>query len=263
MLPGDVVLVGTVYAFAATLSFTVAHAAIVRLRLRDGADATIFRAWPSVRAGGVRWPAFALVGGLGTGISCAVVVAQHETTRWVALAWLLGGFGVYAVHRRRIGEALTATVRAPMRFGPSVALEFRTIVVPVVAGAEAEEALDVAARLAADRRARLIALRVIVVPLALPMDAELPDEEAEADRLLDEARAVGAAYGVRVLERVVRARNAGRAIVDEAARRNAEIVVMGAPRRWRPERRIFGKTIDFVMKNAPCRVMVAAGKRVA
>ena len=89
------------------------------------------------------------------------------------------------------------------------------------------------------------------------MDAE----EAEADRLLDDARVVASAYGVRTIDRIVRARQAGRAIVEEAERRQAEIVVLGAPRGR--HRAIFGKTVDFVLKNAQCRVMVAAGKKAA
>ena len=53
-----------------------------------------------------------------------------------------------------------------------------------------------------------------------------------------------------------------RQIVDEAVRRNTEIIVMGAPR---TERRggVFSDTVDFVLKNAPCRVMVAAGRKAA
>jgi len=99
------------------------------------------------------------------------------------------------------------------------------------------------------------------VPLDCPPDMPMPDEEELADKLLDEARLAASAYGVRTIDRVVRSRNAGRAIVEEAQRRQSEIVVLGAPRLR--HRAIFGKTVDFVLKNAPCRVMVAAGKRAA
>jgi nucleotide-binding universal stress UspA family protein len=59
----------------------------------------------------------------------------------------------------------------------------------------------------------------------------------------------------------VRARKAGRAIVDEAERRGAEIIVLGAPRGR--HRAIFGHTVDYVLKHAPSRVMIAAGRRAA
>ena len=88
-----------------------------------------------------------------------------------------------------------------------------------------------------------------------------PPRRPRPTALLDDARLAAAAYGVRTIDRLVRARNAGRAIVDEAARRQAEIVVLGAPRGR--HRAIFGKTVDYVLKNAPCRVMVAAGKKAA
>ena len=56
-------------------------------------------------------------------------------------------------------------------------------------------------------------------------------------------------------------RNAGRAIVDEATRRQSEIIVMGAPRAGRGP--VFSDTVDFVLKHAPCRVMVVAGQKAA
>ena len=56
-------------------------------------------------------------------------------------------------------------------------------------------------------------MTVIEVSLELPLDAELPDEEARAHRELREARAIGDSYGVPVRERLVRARSAGPAIV--------------------------------------------------
>jgi nucleotide-binding universal stress UspA family protein len=59
----------------------------------------------------------------------------------------------------------------------------------------------------------------------------------------------------------VRARHAGHAIVEEADRRGTEIIVLGAPRGM--HKNIFGHTVDYVLKHAPSRVMVAAGRRAA
>jgi nucleotide-binding universal stress UspA family protein len=68
---------------------------------------------------------------------------------------------------------------------------------------------------------------------------------------------------VDVIGRLVRARRAGRAIVDEAERRQMEIIVMGAPRRRRARAGIFGGTADFVLKHSPCRVMIVAAREAA
>jgi APA family basic amino acid/polyamine antiporter len=267
LLPGRTAFLGTMYSFGAMLSFTVAHASVIQLRRRRGDEELAFRARPNLRFRGVDWPVFAVFGGTATALAWLVVVVQSPGTRYAGLGWLVLGFAVYVVYRRRVVQApLRETVRAPVEIGPAQALEFRGILVPVAPSYPWEEAMDLACRLAAERRATIVAVTVVEVPLELPLDAYLPDEVAAADRALDAARAIGESYGVRVIERIVRARNAGRAIVDEATRRNTEIVVMGGPRRVRlaaGRKAIFGDTVDFVLKHAPCRVMVAAGRRAA
>src|SRR5581483_4901385 len=122
---------------------------------------------------------------------------------------------------------------------PSLAIEYRTIVVPVVRTGETEEALVAAARLAAERGATVVIVTVIEVPL--PLHARLEREEDEAEALLDDAQALVESYGVRAVTRLIRARRAGPAIVEEARRRHAELVVVGAPRRAiGGRRRLFG-----------------------
>ncbi len=264
ILPGSVTFVGTLYSFGATLSFTVAHASIVALRRKDRNGEILYRAHPNLRFRGVDWPLFAIVGGVATGISFLVILVQNPTTRWVGLGWLTLGFAGYVLYRRRYVKAsMRETVKAPPMMAPALALEYRMILSPVVDSLQSRDALHLSCRLAAERRSSIVAIRVIVVPLELPIDTELPEQEDLADRLLDEAHDIGELYGVRVIERVARARHAGREIVEEAARRNAEIIVMGAPRLPRRTRRsaIFGKTVDYVLKNAECRVMVGAGRR--
>ena len=101
---------------------------------------------------------------------------------------------------------------------------------------------------------------MLEIPLDLPLSADMPAEEGVANRELDEARAIGDSYGVTVIPRLVRARNAGAAIVEEAERRGTEIIVIGTPRKdlARRKRAIFGRTVDYVLKNATCRVLVTA-----
>jgi basic amino acid/polyamine antiporter, APA family len=264
LLPGNVDFIGRMYAFGAMLSFTVAHASVVALRHRQRDEEVTFRARPNLRWRGVDWPLFAIFGGLGTGLAWLVVVVQDAPTRYAGLGWLALGFAFYTLFRRRFVHApLVETIRAPLPVGRAIALEYRNILVPVSEALESEEAVDLAARLAAERGASIAALSVIEVPLELPLDARLPAEERRADALLDEARAIGDSYSVDVRGRLVRARRAGGAIVEEAERRGTEIIVMGAPRKRGRQGTIFGGTVDFVLKHAPCRVMVAAAPKAA
>jgi basic amino acid/polyamine antiporter, APA family len=264
MLPGDTTFIGTLYSFGATLSFTVAHAALVRLRAKEPRADLAFRARPNLSLSGVDWPLFAIVGGLATGISWLVIVVQNAETRWAGLAWIFVGLVFYLVYRRRfVREPLTATVRAPVLvIGPSLTAEYNAILVPVVRSPEVEEGLIAAARLAADRRSTIIVLHVLEVPLARPLDADLGAIEDRANQLLDDAQALVEQYGVRAVTRLVRSRSAGDAIVEEAVARNAELVVLGKQRR-RLAAGELTRTARQVLKHSPVRVLVIAGRRAA
>jgi basic amino acid/polyamine antiporter, APA family len=265
ILPGQTDFLGTMYSFGATLSFTVAHASIVALRYRRRDEELVYRARPNLRLRGVDWPVFAIVGGVGTLLAWLVIVVQDAQTRWAGMGWIALGFVGYAIYRRQsLKVPLTATVRAPVIvLGPSLTVEYRTIVVPVVRTAESEEALVAAARLAAERGARVAVVHVIEVPLDLPLDVLLPDAEAEADEILDQSTALVESYGIRAVARLLRARAAGPAIVAEADRRIAELVILGAPRPRMTRGRIFGRTVDYVLKHSRSRVLIAAGRRAA
>nr|MBA2385100.1 universal stress protein [Actinomycetota bacterium] len=107
-------------------------------------------------------------------------------------------------------------------------------------------------------------VNAIEVPLDRPLDAAMPEAEDAAEQVLDDAQAFLEGYGVRAITRLVRARRASAAIVEEAARRNAELIVIGSPRKRRaPGRAVFGKTVDHVLRASTCRVLVAAGRRAA
>ncbi len=103
---------------------------------------------------------------------------------------------------------------------------------------------------------------MLEVPLDRPLTDEFPELEREANRELDQATAIGDSYGIRVLTRLERSHSAGKAIVTEADARSAEIIVLGSSRRalTAGQSAVFGKTVDYVLKHAPCRVLVAASE---
>jgi basic amino acid/polyamine antiporter, APA family len=132
-------------------------------------------------------------------------------------------------------------------------------VVPLLANEESETAMSVAAELADEAGSTIIAVVVIEMPAQLPLDAHMLEEEAASRRVLEDARAICGKRGVRIRTRMLRARLAGEAIVAAASEAGADLVVLRASRRnGGGRRRVFGRTVDFVLKHAPCRVMVAA-----
>jgi len=192
---------------------------VTALRAKKGeGDEPPWHARPNFRFRGVDWPLFAVFGGTATGLAWLVVVVQDAPTRYAGLGWLIAGFIFYPLYRRHLGEPLRVTVRAPVVI-MGAELEYRSILVPLAPGYPSSEAMDIACRLSRERGSRIVAMTVIEVPLDLPLDAYLPEQVEAANQHLDEARAIGDSYGVNVVARIIRARNAGRAVTDEAVRR--------------------------------------------
>ena len=136
---------------------------------------------------------------------------------------------------------------------------FERILVPMKLGDIGEEMVATAIALAKERGAAIEAITVVRVPRKFALEGELPaDVAARVDASLEEARALGSDYGVEVHGDVVRARSIGHAIVDEAERRNADLIVLGSSPRWRRQSRFFSPTVDFVLRHAPCEVLVVA-----
>ena len=133
---------------------------------------------------------------------------------------------------------------------------YRRIVVPIAGDDDSEAGVALAAQLAPEHGAVITAVFVIEVPAELPLDAHMLAEEAAARAALEKAHAIAASRGVRLTERIVRARARGEAIVAAAEDAGADLVVMRAMPRER--KRLFGHTADYVLRHAGCRVLVTA-----
>ena len=133
---------------------------------------------------------------------------------------------------------------------------YRRIVVPIAGDDESETGVALAAELAPEGGASITAVVVIEVAAELPLDAHMDDEEHAAREALEKAHAIAASRGVRLRERIVRARSRGEAIVAEAEAAGADLIVMrAAPKNGK---RLFGRTADYVLRHADCRVLVTA-----
>ena len=133
---------------------------------------------------------------------------------------------------------------------------YRRIVVPIAGDDDSEAGVALAAQLAPERGAAITAVFVIEVPAELPLEAHMLAEEAAARSALEKAHAIAASRGVRLTERIVRARARGEAIVAAADEAGADLVVIRAIPRDR--KRLFGNTADYVLRHAGCRVLVTA-----
>ncbi len=56
----------------------------------------------------------------------------------------------------------------------------------------------------------------------------------------------------------MRARAIGQAILEQAGERKSDLIVLGSSPRWRRQSKFFSPTVDYVLRSAPCEVLVVA-----
>ena len=281
VIPADLDFLVGIYAVGALLAFTIAHLAIIVLRFREPDRPRAYRVPFNVTVKGRPVPLPAVVGALLSALGWLSVLVLHTGARWVGLAWLAGGVVLYVVYRRIDGNPLLKRVMVPEKalMHEPDEVEFGSILVPVFGEPLDDDIVQTAGRLAGTVRddldeegATIEAIWVFEVPMALPIDARLPEAQVRrAQEALRRAKAVGEEYeGVQVQTAMIRARRAGQGIVSEAKRRGVEAIVLAAeePSRVRggallggsggPLDNFVGEATKYVLRKAECRVILTA-----
>src|ERR687888_103560 len=253
-LAHPVFFLASLFSFGVLLAFTAAQLAVIKLRLSDPDRRRPYRV-PWVVG---RIPVPSLLGTLATFAIWIGALATHEGARYAGPAWLAVGLAIYVTVRRSRGEGLLERVVSADEHRGLAEAEFSKILVPMKLGEIGEEMIATAVKLAQERGAAVEALHVIRVPMDLPLDAELLEQEERAEASIAEAKLLGADHGVQVVGRTVRARAIGQAIVQEAAEQGADLIVLGSSPRWRRQSRFFSPTVDYVLKKAPSEVLIVA-----
>jgi APA family basic amino acid/polyamine antiporter len=269
MAPGETTFLGTIYAFGATLSFTVAHVSLIRLRklrpiegrpkAKDGS-----RLWISpgnVRIRGVQVPLLALLGGIGTFSAFIVACVLDPVVLATGGGWMAVGAIGYVAYRRNQGLPLTKTVKVAHLAALGVEEpEYQSVVVAFEDDPFNEETVAMAKALAANRRRAIHVVSLMRVPTNLPLDAELDREEGEAQAKIERAKLI---CGQRVTGSVIRVRpgQGAAAIVKHAKQVEASAIVMQL--RYRAGEPVYSKTLEDVMAKRPCRVLVTANPEAA
>ena len=254
---GDPAFLASLFSFGVLIAFTAAQLAVIRLRMREPGLERPYRARPNVTVRGHVLPVAALIGAPATFVIWVLALITHPGARYAGPIWLLAGLVVFVAVRRSRQRGLLEHVE-PMEALPAGA-SFERILVPMKIGDIGEEMVATAIALAKERGAEIDAITVVRVPRQYALEGDLPEDVAtRVDATLEEARALGFDHGVEVHGDVVRARSIGHAIVEEAERRDADLIVLGSSPRWRRQSRFFSPTVDFVLRNAPCEVLVVA-----
>jgi APA family basic amino acid/polyamine antiporter len=271
IIPGQEEFLGTLYAFGAMLSFTIAHASLIGLRWRLARDkmkeipgdvevvdeGDWYKAPFNLGFRGVDIPLFAVIGGLGTFAAWIAVMALYTDALIVGAIWLALGSLTYALYRRRKGLSLTETtvVKLPTPVGAEP-VRYASVLVAFEEGTYSESAMATALKLAAHRRGEMRVISTVTVPQHLDIEAPLPQAEETAAQVIETARQ-WAGRGQRVRGKVVKVRpgEAGHRIVKEAIEARCDAIVLPMPRR-RPSGKTLSRTLEVVLAKRPCRVII-------
>jgi APA family basic amino acid/polyamine antiporter len=257
LLPGQEEFLGTIYAFGAMLSFTLAHLAVIALRIKEPDRERPYRGPGSLRYRGKDLPLFALVGAIGTALSWLAVTALNIETLVAGTIWMAIGIATYVLFRRRQGLSLRETHKVVLpKLAVEREVEYESVLVAFEDGDYSPGAVSTAAHLAARRRRGIHVVVLITVPPNSPIDAELPNQEARAASIIDAARVRGGRRVTGHWEKV-RPGQGGRRVVEEARQIRARAIVMSLPPR-RTGSSLFGKTLETILAERPARVIITS-----
>jgi APA family basic amino acid/polyamine antiporter len=282
VIPEDLDFLVGIYAFGALIGLTIAHLSIISLRYREPERERFYSVPLSIRFRGGSLPLPSVLGAVLSSLAWISVVITHSGARYVGFGWMAFGLVTYVGYRRTQGKSLLKRVQVPeaaLKMEHEEA-EFGSILVPLTGTPLDDDMIQTAGRLAGVEtdpglehpESTIEALWIFEVPMALPIDARLPDAQLEHARAsLRRAKAVGEEYdGVEVATATVRARRAGAAIVEEARRRGVQAIVLAAeePTRIRggalmgglggARDNFVGDATKYVVSKAPCEVILTA-----
>ncbi len=262
ILYGNTNVLGNLYSFGAMLSFTIAHAAVIALRVKDPDRERPYRAPWGVRIRGAVIPMTAVIGGIGTAAAWVAVVVLHSEARLVGVPWMVIGMAGYFYYRHRQGLDPRKSYRIARAERPPdfEELEYRTALVPIFGDDVSASALRSAAKLIGQDGV-VYAIYVLQVPSQLSLEAGLEEEETHGRSVLESARIVARRAGIKIHTGLIRTRNPGSALVEEAQRVGCDVIYWSTIHAPAGEQRI-GPTAAYLLAKRPCRVIIETENRV-
>jgi basic amino acid/polyamine antiporter, APA family len=180
----------------------------------------------------------------------------HGEARAVGVPWMVLGMVGYFAYRKRSGLSPyeSAKIFHPARPDDFSELAYRSALVPIFGSDVDGHALRAAAKLVGEG-ATVDALFVLRVPPQLSLGAGLEEEERAGREALESARVRGRRASLKVSTSLIRTRNPGAAIVEEAERRGSEVIFLSTRHAPGTEHAL-GPTASYLLERRPCRIVV-------
>lgn len=132
--------------------------------------------------------------------------------------------------------------------------DWKRVLVPALRQPYSQRALDVAFRLAKGTGATVLLAFVVEVPRILPLEAAMPETEADAAFALRDAQDIGTAYKVPVEAFIHRTRSAREGILKLITLEKVDLLMVGA--RFDGLRGLPRELVRDLFDSAPCEVVL-------
>jgi nucleotide-binding universal stress UspA family protein len=116
--------------------------------------------------------------------------------------------------------------------------------------------MALAVKLARGERSELLAIYVIEVPLTLPPDAEMPDEERAALDALGAAETIANSSNVTLHTEIQKVRSTKEAVLSIAKREKADLIILGSYLEGKYSGARLGGTVQDIAAEAKCDVLI-------
>lgn len=142
-------------------------------------------------------------------------------------------------------------------------MEAKSVLFPVHGDGFNDTPLWLACNLTKASKGKIYVVYVIEVPRELPVDADIPFENQRSEGILQKIELLGKKYRGNIEASILQARDAGPAVIQEAAERDVDAIVIGLNYKRRFGVFDLGKTAPYVLKNASCPVfLLQAGREI-
>ena len=252
--------IADLYNFGAMLAFSLAHLSLIGLRIRKPELARPFKIPFNFKFSGAQIPISAVIGLLATFAVWIDVIVTKPSGRNLGFVWMGLGISYFLYYRYKQHLPASKSIEIEKLQIPEyhdVAL--KKILIPT-RGGNHTDTVQFAAKLAKTYNAELIAIYVIEIPSALPLDTFFPEKLMEADLALERAQAIAREYDVSITTHVVQSRSWGDSIVEAASKEACDLIVIGVPSGRHSPRSHLGSSVEHILNRAHCRVWLCRGE---
>lgn len=257
---GKMSFLADLYNFGAQIAFFSTQVSLLVLRVKKPHLKRPFKVPLNIKIKGYEFPITAILGAIASFAAWTLVVVTKPHGRYLGGAWIIFGLIMYFMYRRktRISPISSLTIHK-IKIPDLKPVKIQKILLPLKSSFQVE-AIQVACEMAKLHHAKITAIHVVEVPFTVPLDAPLRNRVAMGSAVLKTAEALALEAGVEISLEITRARNISEAIITIADKDSFDLIFLDSgPLPAKAQSKTWGKTLQNLCKNPPCRLWIYYG----